>query len=435
MYEPDAGANASFHGVQYTHFEDNNGNLCAASGTPANPPVVSFGSSVAGIAFASDASVAVALLQNTSGGYSLAQDVFGTAIGSLTPVGAPYDLSVQPTPAPTVAPTNGASPGPSSTPVNAPLIADAQSVAILGTGSSAVALTLGTPVTGSPSAIVALTSLTNAPPQYGNSVPFTGSSYTLTSIPQVPRNIVRIGVKTDSNGNVVALVRGPQDLLAFSVSAVATGFQFDATADDATLGTSATLRGTGAVALDPADAGRALVGGTSAGQTNVLTLVTGLPGAIQKTAQLALPGNIRSIAITNAGVYAVVATDVGLISVGGIDSSALRIVAPFAPSPLSASASAPQYTTCTGAGATLTNVSSVGVSSDQKYIVALGSGAGVACPSGNNASIVALPYNPATGGTPSPAPASTSSATPGPSQFTQNNVIAPPAGADYLYVH
>jgi hypothetical protein len=435
-YEPDAGNGGSLHGIQYTHFEDNSENLCTTAAT-ANPMLVTFSSSVGGLSFSSDASDAIALLQNSSGGYSLAQDIFGTAVGSLTPVGAPYDLSVEPTPVPTLTP--GASPNPTQSPANAPLISDAQSVSILGSSSSALAFALGTPVTGSTPAIVALTSLTNAPPQYGGAIPFSGTSYTLTSIPQVTRNIVR-GL-TDANGTTVVLARGPQDLLAFSVTVVATGYQLNATADDTTLGSAATLRGSGAMALDPADASRALIGGTSSGGGNTLTLVTGLPGAITRSATLALPGtSIRSIAITAGGVYAVVGTDVGIVSIGGVDSGSLVFVPPFAPNPsYPTMVSAPSYPNCNNATSTLTNVYSVGFSDDAKYLVALGSGSGVTCASGYNASIVAIPYNPASGSTPSPAPSPSpttgATASPLPTQFTQNNIVAPPTGSDLMYVH
>jgi hypothetical protein len=434
-YEPDGGNGGSLDGIQFTHFEDNNENLCPSADTSPQPKVVTFSSSVGAVAFSSDVSDAIALLFNAnSGGYSYAQDLFGVSVGSLTPVGPPYDLSVQPTPAATG--VNTASPLPTTTPADAPLISDAQSASILGGSSSAVALTLGTPASGSVNAIVALTSLTNAPPQYGDAVPFSGSSYTLQNIPNYPRNIVR--VETDSSGNSVALVRGPDDLLAFGVGVVATGYRFNAKAEDATLGygSGTTLRGSGAMALDPANSARALIGGTTAGGGNMLTLVTGMPDTITKTAQIALPGTtIRSIAISTAGVYALVATDVGIVSIDGVNSSALSIVKPFAVSPAAANASAPTYTTCMGSSARLTNVYSIGISADERYLVALGSASGITCPSGYNASMVAVGYDPSTGETPSPSPASTSTTTPGPTIFVQNNVVAPPTGADLMYVH
>jgi len=432
-YEPDGGNGGAFKGVQVTHFEDNSGNLCAATAAPnATPPGVAFASAVGPLAFSNDLSDAVALLQNASGGFTLAQDVFGASVGALVPVGSAYNLAANP---PTPAPNPSVTPNATPTPTNAPLLADAQSIAILGGSSAAVALTTGTAAAGSPNAIVALTSLTNAPPQYGQAVPFSGASYTLRTIPNVPRSIVRVGLSSGSSGGfrIVALARGPQDLLAFNVTTVGTGYQFDATADDTTLGSNTTLRGSGALAFDPLDATRALLGGTSDGTGTLLTLVTGLPANITKASTLSLPGNIRGIAVSGNGAYGVVATDVGIVVVKGIDTGTLSLVAPFAANPAAASASAPTYRTCAGSTAGLTNVASVGVSADTKYLVALGTSAGVNCASGYNASIVAVPFNVATGATPSPAP--TAPASPVPASFVQNNVIAPPAGADYFFVH
>ena len=436
-YEPDGGNGGAFKGVQVTHFEDNSGNLCGAPA--ATPPGVAFSSAVGGIAFAVDTSVAVALLQNSAGGYTLAQDVFGANVGSIVPVGAPYDLSNNP---PTPVPSGSASPSATASPTSAPLLSDGESIAVLGGSSNAVALTAGLAAAGSPNALVALTSLTNAPPQYGGAVPFTGSSYTLKTAPNVSRSIVRINISSDSTGalRITALARGPQDLLAFNVTTVGTGYQFDAQADDATLGSNTTLRGNGAIAFSPADGSRALVGGTTSGANSQLTLVTGLPAKITSASTLTLPGNIRSIAIASGGGIGVVATDVGIVVVKGIDAGTLTIVPPFAPSSSSALASAPTYRTCSGTQAALNNVSSIGLSVDTRYLVALGTTAGVSCPSGYNSSLVAVPFNPATGTLPSPAPTvapsagASSTPSPSPTMFVQNNVIAPPTGADYLFV-
>ncbi len=434
-YEPDGGNGGAFKGVQVTHFEDGSGNLCGAVAAPnATPASVAFSSSVGTLAFSSDLSDAVALLQNSAGGYTLAQDVFGASVGSLVPVGAPYDLSAYP---PTPAPTTTASPSATATPSNAPLLADAQSLAILGGSSFGVALTTGVAAAGSPNAIVALTSLTNAPPQYGQDVPFSGATYTLKSIPNVPRSIVRVGESTSGSSlRLVALARGPQDLLVFNVTSVGSGYQFDATADDTTLGSATTLRGNGAIAFDPIDATRALVGGASNGASTQLTLVTGMPASLTHASTLALPGNIRSIAITSNGAFGVVGTDVGIVVVKGVDTGTLSLVAPFAANAAATSASAPTYTTCNGTTATLTNVASVGLASpNSQYLVALGTSPGVTCTSGYNASIVAVPFNATTGSTPSPSPTTAASASPVPASFVQNNVIAPPTGADYLSVH
>lgn len=415
-YEPDGGNAPGFAGLQVTRFEANTEQLCAAAA--ATPAVVNFQSSVGGLAFSPDFSDAVALLRGTTGGYSLVQDIYGAAFGQLVPAGNAYDLSVVP------------SPTPSGT---VPLIADATSATIVGSSSSGLALTLGPAA--NPPAIVAVTSLGFAPPQYGAAVPFGGGTYTLKNIPNVPRSIVRV-----SGDGTVLLVRGPQDLLSFQISTCSPGYCPDAKADNLTLGfgSALALRGRGAMAFDPADSTRALVGGTSAGASNVLSLVTGLPNAITVSSQIALPGTvIRSVAIVNAGTFAVVGTDVRLSVVTGVGSGTLSLVA------ATPALSAPPYVDCLGRAAAMTNVYSVGFSagnaaaSSNYYLVALGSEnppppAGGACV--YPASIVAVPFNPTTGAIATPGPVASGAAAP-PATFTQNNVIPPPAGADFMLVH
>ena len=100
----------------------------------------------------------------------------------------------------------------------------------------------------------------------------------------------------------------------------------------------------------------------------------------------------------------------------------------------------------------MTTVYSVGLSRGalpsnalEDYLVALGTSAGVSCPSGNNATLVAVPFNPSNGLLPSPTPVPSPTATPtpgattaptptAPAIFVQNNMIAPPAGSDLLIV-
>ncbi|GAC1308224.1 MAG: hypothetical protein NVS2B3_06250 [Vulcanimicrobiaceae bacterium] len=431
-YEPDAGNGGAFSGIQVSHFEDNAQSLCGATPAPnATPPGVAFASSVGPFAVSADRSDAVAVLRGPGGGYTLAQDVFGASVGALVPAGSPYDLRANP---PTPVPAATASPSATATPSNAPLLADVASLAILGNGSGGLALALGTPAAGSPPAIVALTSLANAPPQFGSAVPLGGTAYSLKTIPANPRSIVRVGSDTNQ---IVALARGPQDLVSFAVTIVGSGYQFDAKAVDPTLGSATALRGSGALAFDPQDSGRALVGGTTSAGGSVLTLVTGLPNAIVRAATLAMPATIRSIATTGNGTFGIVGTDAGIVVVKGVDSGTLSIVPPFAPTAATAGASVPLYRTCAGATAPLSQIYSVALSGDQRYLVALGTTPGLTCPSGYVASIVAVPFNVATGGTPTPAPSALPSppspATPLPTSFVQNNVIAPPAGADYFY--
>jgi hypothetical protein len=101
----------------------------------------------------------------------------------------------------------------------------------------------------------------------------------------------------------------------------------------------------------------------------------------------------------------------------------------------------------------LTTIYSIGLSEGsipneplEDYLVALGTGTGISCPSGNNAALVALPFNPSVGTTPGPTPVPSPTATPSPGTtaappspsppaiFVQNNMIAPPAGSDVLVV-
>jgi hypothetical protein len=349
-------------------------------------------------------------------------------VGQIVPAGTPYDLTIQPTPVPTNSPSPGASPVPTASATGpATTITDASTVAIFGSTTTGIALTTGPAANG----IIGVTSLAFAPPQYGDAVLFNNPQFTLHPA-NTPRSILAIA----ANGTAV-LARGPADLLSFAITSNGTAYQLNAEAENRSLGSYVTLRGVGNVAFDPNDATRALVGGTSTGASNVLTLVTGLPGAITITAQRALPGAINSIAIDSTGTYAYVATSVGIVSVSGIATGSLSIAPSFvtratAPSVLT-------YTNCLGKTALLTNVSSVRVSSDAKYLVALGNAPGTVCPLGGyGSSVVAIPINPAADTTPSPgptaAPVGTVTATPFISKFVQNNVITPPSAADYFLV-
>jgi hypothetical protein len=273
-----------------------------------------------------------------------------------------------------------------------------------------------------------------------------------------PRTIVRIspGATTiNSTSTSIALVRGQSDLLSFGITLVGSGYQLNLEAQNTNLGSGSPLRGNGEIAFDPASITRALIGGTTAGGSNVLTLIDGLPSAITTVSTLTLPSgaNIHSIQISTNGQYAVVGTDLGIYSVNGVNGTVMSLVTPFAPSPLSAMASAPFYTDCNGKTQRMTTVYSLGYSVGSipnltldDYLVALGSASGVSCPSGDNATLVAIPFSPTTGTTPAPTAEPSPTATPGagetasppsptpPAVFVQNNMIAPPAGSDILVV-
>ena len=432
-YEPDGGNGNGFTGVQVTHFEDNGEHLCSAV-TPTTPiSGVRFGAPVGPIAFSLDFSDSLALLFDTStNGFALAQDVFGASIAQLVPAGAPYDLSAPATPVPV---TSGSPVATAS--LTPALITDATSVTILDDGSLGVGLVVS-PNT-SPQSIVGLTSLTNAPPQFGNSVPFVGSTNTLMQPSSTSfGNIISF---TDSTGISDVLVRGTTDLVSIGVKGNSTGYQFNVESEDTKLGTNVPLRGVGRMAFSTISATRALVGGTSGGTANRLTLVTGLPAAVTETSSITLPGTINSIAFApQFGTFAAVGTSAGIVIVSGVNTSTLGIASPFGST---VQAYAPTFTNCNGTTSTLTNIASVGFSADLKYLVALGTASGVSCTSGNNASIVAIPFDGETGATPAPssiatptpAPSGSPAASPFPKLFQQNNVIAPPANADYFVVH
>jgi hypothetical protein len=429
-YEPDGGNGGSLNGIQVTHFEDNAEHLCAAVLPTSVPNVIRFVAPVGPIAFALDQSDSVALLYNaTLGGYSYAQDVFGANLAQLVPAGSLYDLSATPTPVP----TNTAA----STALTPAVTNDATSITILDDSTLGVALIVG-PAT-SPQSIIGLTSLTNAPPQFGSSVPFVGSTNTLTSPSSTSFGSIRS--YTDTSGTSNVLVRGKTDLLAIGVTGATTGYQFNIKSEDTNLGSNVDLRGYGRMAFSSISASRALVGGTTAGAAGKLTLITGLPNAITESSSITVPGTINSIEFTpDYGTFAAVGTTAGIVIVGGVNASALTIATPFGPD---IEAYTPSYTNCLGTTSKMTTVYSVGWSADLKYLVALGTSAGIVCPSGYNATLVAIPFSPSSGTTPAPsafasptaAPSGSPSPSPFPRFFQQNNVIAPPANADYLYVH
>jgi hypothetical protein len=426
-YEPDGGNGNGFHGVQVTHFEDNAQHLCAAVLPQSTPGVVNFAEPVGPISFSQDLSDSVALLFNGgTNGYSYAQDIFGASVAQLVPAGPVYDLSVAPTPQPSTSAT-----------LTPALMTDATSVSVLGNGTYGVALIVSPNTV--PQSILALTGLQGAPVQYGNALPFVGSTNTLTNPSSTSfGNVIST---TDSTGASSVLIRGRTDLLSVAVTTSINGYQFNIAAEDPNLGSSVPLRGYGAMAFSTVSAARALVGGTTAGAANKLTLLTGLPNAVTETSSVLLPGNINSIAYTPTyGTYAVIGTSAGIVVVSGTNSSALTVLTPFGPG---ITAYRPTFTNCNGTRSTMTNIQSVRFSVDLQYLVVLGVGDGVSCPSGRNATLIAIPFQAAGGATPAPsslptptaAPSGSPSPSPFPTFFQQNNVIAPPTNADYLYVN
>ena len=120
----------------------------------------------------------------------------------------------------------------------------------------------------------------------------------------------------------------------------------------------------------------------------------------------------------------------------GISTGTLSLVAAFKPNPADSNANAFSFTGCDGRTYLLTNVTSVGFSIDQLYLIAVGSPPGEICTNGYDSSLVAIQFNTATGVPPTAAPVSTASpaVTPGPTQFTANNIVTRPRDTDYVIV-
>jgi len=406
-YIPDGGS-GTFRGVQAVHFEDTTTNLCGTSQI-VNIPFVG---AVGALSFASDGSTGLAAV-STNGGttYTTIQDIFGINTSALIPVGSTYNVTVAPTPAPSTTPTASGS----------VVLSDVSSVSILGTSTVSVGM-----VGGIGTGVLALTSLANAPPAFGGFVPYQGG----TPDPGAGnRPIVSVG------GTSEALVRGPSDVLSYQIDIVATGYQFTLKASDTTLGYGAhNLRGSGMIAYDPADITRAVIAGSPG--ANDVTLISGLPAAIARVTSITLPSRPHSVAIAAGGLVAVVGADNGFYVLSGVDGGTLTLVTPFAANPSDSLANAPTFVGCTGATLRLTNVTSVGFSSDQRYLVTIGTSPSQACASGNNSTLMAFQFNTATGvpPTPSPSPTPAASSTPGPSTYTANNIATRPADTDYVIV-
>jgi hypothetical protein len=406
-YIPDGGS-GTFRGVQAVHFEDTSTNLCGTTQI-VNIPFVG---AVGALGFASDGTSGLAAVSTNGGStYTTIQDIFGINTSALIPVGSTYNVTVTPTPAPSTTPTAS----------GAVVLSDVNSVSILGTSTVSVGM-----VGGIGPGVLALTSLANAPPTFGGFVPYQGG----TPDPGAGnRPIVSVG------GTSEALVRGQSDVLLYEIDVVASGYQFTLTSIDTGLGYGAhNLRGSGMIAFDPADTTRAIIAGAPG--PNDVTLVSGMPTTLARVTTITLPSRPHSVAIATGGLVAVVGADNGFYVLTGIDSGSLTLVTPFAANPLDSTANAPTFTGCTGATFRLTNVSTVGFSGDQRFLVAIGTPPTQVCPSGNNSTLMAFVFNTANGipPTPSPSPTPTAGATAAPLTYTANNITTRPTDTDYVIV-
>ncbi len=411
-YLPDGGNGAGFSGIQQVHFEDFNGNLCATTVVF----TVAFAGPVGPFWIAPDDSVALAAYSATNGPpFTLIQDVFGASQAGLVPVGAGYDVTTPPTPVPSTTPTAFPSP--------LPVLSDVASITTIGSGSASDGL-----IGGIGDGFLGLTSLTNAPPQFGGFVPFPGSSPN-------PGDGLRPNLALSSDSTVF-LARGPSDVIAYSIQVVGTGYQFTTTAFSTALGYGAgrLLRGTGAMAINPTSASHAILLQAPGG--NDVSLVTNLPTDFTGAPPLTLPSRPHSVAITNAGSIAAIGADNGVYVVMQANGVILKLVPPFAPNPSDPKANAPTFVGCDGHTYRMTNVTSVRISADQHYLIIVGQPPTQSCASGYDSSLIAVPFNPTTGGTPSPAPSPSpgTSPSPVPTMYTANGLVKQPVDSDYLIV-
>jgi hypothetical protein len=376
-YIPDGG-NGGSPGLTVAHFEQFSGQFFHYP-----PQLVNFASSVRSYALASDASVGLAVLRGGAGpgaGYALLQGVLGTSIANPFPGGPPYDTSVQPTAAPSSTP-----------PPPGAVIPDVTSATLLLTGTSAVGLAMGPAATG----ILGVNQPANQTPTFNGFVGYTCGNTTIS--PSSGRaNIAVSPAANATNGVFSALVRGPGDLVSFSVTPnfgiAPPVYVFCVTSHDTALGTHGTLLGRGAMAFSPTDSRRAVVA-QSGSAANTVTLITGLPTAITKAPAVALSGGKRasSVAISPGGSFAVIGADSGMYVVSGVALSSLTPVPQG--SPASTGPYHPSYVGSDGMSHPLQNVTSVGFSLDGSYVATLASTTPDSPGGGTNASLVVLPFN------------------------------------------
>jgi hypothetical protein len=406
-YIPDGG-NGSTHGIAVVHTIDLSGNFVAPS--PASTPTfVVFPGSVGPFAVTSDALVAISADAVSGNGppFVALQDVFGFSGALITPVFPQYLTTVAPTAAPSTSPT--------PTPSVSPVLSDVKSLAILesnGVPNSAIALSVGD------TGILGVNALAFPPLSFAQFITFNDPSYTPTPPPPAgPRDNILI-----TPDSLEALVRGPTDLIAFSITPSATGYTLNATSHDETLGTAGVgLRGHGAMAVDPSSDQFALVAQTTA-NANVVTLLSGLPTAMVKATSVPVTAP-RSVAWEQGGTYAVVGADGGYYILTLNTGANPPTISPSVPVLMTP----PPFTGCDGLPHKLTSVTSVAF--DASILVLYGP-TDATCASGANGAVEAFSF-PVPGATPTATPTPAPSTTPAPSFFIQNNVIAPSASQSY----
>jgi len=379
---PDAG-NGGPGGITVAHFEEFGGGPF-----PYKPQFVSFRSSVRQLAIDSSGTTGLAVIKNSNGAYTLLQGILGLNTGTIFPGGAPYDTSVPP---PSPAPTNA-------------VIPDITEEGMLAAGSNAVGLSMGPGGAG----ILGVNQASVQSPTYNGFIGYTCKSRTPTFLSGY--SAVAASTTTNTNsGDYSLLVRGPQSLLSFSVipnfGVIPPRFTICYQVQDVTLGARVLATpgaaGHGVMSFSPTDASRAILGQVGAANEQVI-LLTNLPFQITKSPPLSLNGGrVNSIAFSPDGAYGAVGTDAGLFIVSGLSGSTLTIVGQGANK--SKAAFSPNYKGADGAYHHLANVTSVGFSSDGTFLSALISLIPNSPGGGNSGTMVALPFNTATGTLAAPA--------------------------------
>jgi len=421
-YLPDGGNGGSFQGVEVVHFEQTTGQLCPGPGLIVQVP---FQGAVGPLWIAPDDTFAVAAYSTVGGPpFTEIQDI--TPGGGFIPIGTAYNVTLAPTPAPSVTPT--------AEPSVLPVLSDVGGLASIGSGSSGEGI-----IAGFGNGILAVNQLTNAPPQFGGFAPYQGPTPGpgFTDRPTI--------VTSSETPPTTLLVRGSYDILGYHTKLVATGYQFKNVSQSTTLGYGAgrVLRGTGGMAINPAASAYGIV--IQAPALNDVAALSSLPSAINVSSILTLPSTPRSVTIASGGTIAIVGADNGFYVLNGAKTGALNYVQPFAPNPADGRANAPLFIGCDGNRYRMTNVTSVRLSADQRYLIVVGSPPGQNC-NGSSTSMLALPFNTATGIQPTPSPVPTKGPTPAPpatpspvptaapTSFVQNGLINQPGDTDYLIV-
>ena len=266
---------------------------------------------------------------------------------------------------------------------------DGDSVAIMPNGETAV-------VSGGSNSLLVISGITSGNPVATESLPLPFSCD---------------GVVISGDGKTM-LARGGSGLVSFSIAPVTPGagalggtrsYSFTQISEVPGLGASGVRDGREGMAFSPVDSSRAVLIGAS-GSGNI-DLVTGIPlNTASRSIHLNLPAStgrsvrhqtsrhgralllptgasrVESVSVTPDGKYAVVGTDAGLILLSGIDTGVLTQVG---------GVYSPSFTVAGTTGAqtfTLTDVSTLGITLDGKYVVAL-----TPQPSSNNGTILLIP--------------------------------------------